>query len=505
MEALWRNPELIRHARTETRPVRMAAAAAVSVFVCALLVLIFFHPGVETDSVPRDQAAILYILLVSLQSVLLCLWCFSACSQVIASERSLKTFDFLRTTRLTSWELLVGMVFGAPLMAYFVVACSLPFTIFLGLYAGFSVVAIAVTYLMLLLVAVVLSLAGLTISMTMDQPRTGGLVLLLVMIGFAAWSTLTGLGNDSPFPGLTAMLVIFGLSPLYGVAPGAYGPILDRVPFFGAEVPALLVSIVLYASAGAWLVLILVHNLKKDREDIRFLSRWRAVGFSAYVNVMALALLRLQKPVVIPGVGGASIVAAAYLFLNFFMLYGVGLASLTPAERLKSWSRRAASSAQFYWSEDGPPWPWMVVSAIAAFLGFVLEVVITRHFIPLSEWPVAGCAGFLFVLLVFAVRDVLFLEWCVVKGFRSPVVKGILFLFLYYVSTFIFAVLFLRPSLAWFSPFGVFGYPETDSMLSVVIGIVLQIAASIFLLVSIRRRLAPPGATSAVASAATSS
>jgi len=34
-------------------------------------------------------------------------------------------------------------------------------------------------------------------------------------------------------------------------------------------------------------------------------------------------------------------------------------------------------------------------------------------------------------VLVFAVRDVLFLQWCVVKGFQNPVVKGMLFLFLY--------------------------------------------------------------------------
>jgi hypothetical protein len=102
-----------------------------------------------------------------------------------------------------------------------------------------------------------------------------------------------------------------------------------------------------------------------------------------------------------------------------------------------------------------------------------------------------------FVLLVFAVRDVLFLQWCVVKGFHSPVVKGLVFLFLYYLTALTIAIFFLRSSLAWFTPVGAFGNPELDTLPSVVAGVLLQVAASIFLLVAIRRRLASPAATSA--------
>jgi len=492
VQPLWRNPELIRHARADLRPARMATAAAVSVLICALLILMFYHPGIDTTSAPGDREipTVLYILLLSVQVLVLSLWALSSCSQAIASERSLKTFDFLRSTRLTSWELLLGMVFGVPLMAYFTVACTLPFTLVFGLYAGFSLLAIAATYLMLLLVVVVLSLAALTISMMTDRPRAGEVVLLVFLLAFPSWAFLAGVSGDSRFPGLSAILVFVGLLPLYHVTPTPYDPVfhLTHVPFFGIQVPSLFLSIVLYASAGAWLLLMLVRNLKKDREDIRLLSRWQAVALTAYLNVLVFALLDL-RPLNSPV--SASDVALGYLGLNFLILYAVGIATLTPPARLKSWCRIPPSSAQFYWSEDGPPSTWMGASAVAAFLFFLLEAVVARHFIPFSQWPVRAVAAHLFVLLVFAARDVLFLQWCAWKGFQSPVVKGSLFLMLYYCTAATIAGLFYHPALAWFTPIGAFADSEVASPLSITFGILLQIAVSIYLVFTIRHRLAP--------------
>src|SRR6266849_10298133 len=159
--------------RADLRPARMATTAAVSILLCALIVWMFYHPGSDLGSASdaRETRLALYTVLVSTQALVLCLWCLSSCSQAIASERNLKTFDFLRTTRLSSSELLLGMMFGAPVTAYFVVACTMPFTLVIGLAAGISFLAIAVTYAMLLLVAVVLSMAALTISMMTDRPR----------------------------------------------------------------------------------------------------------------------------------------------------------------------------------------------------------------------------------------------------------------------------------------------------------------------------------------------
>jgi hypothetical protein len=506
MDALWRNPELIRHFRADLRPSRMAVGATVSILLCVLILLIFYHPGSAQSDSPEIRLT-LYAILISIQALVLCLWCLSSCSQAIASERILKTFDFLRTTRLTAWELMLGKAFGAPLMAYFVVACTLPFTLIIGLAAGISIGAIALTYLMLLMVAVVLSLAALTISMMTDKPRAGEVVLLLLIIGWPAAAFSITAGGETRFPGFSAIAVVLGLLRFYPHAASSSNEVnrYAHVPFFGVQVPSLFVSIVLYVSAGAWLILMLVRNLKKDREDIRLLSRWQAIAFTAYVNVLVFALLDLRpmysastyhiEPI------SASDVALGYLALNFLILYAVGFATLTPPARLKSWWRRSAQDFSFYWSDDGPPWPWMAASAVAAFLLFVLEASVSTRFIPFSQWSVPALAGHLFVLLVFAVRDILFLQWCAVKGFQRPVLKGTLFLALYYFTAFIIAGFFLHKSLAWFTPVGAFGDSEIASPIATLVGVILQIAASIFLLRAIHQRLRPPALATAVTAA----
>ncbi len=483
----------------------MVTAATVSILLCFLIVLMFYHPGVDPRS-PADEKDVrlgLYTILLSAQALVLCLWCLSSCSQAIASERNLKTFDFLRTTRLSSWELLLGMIFGAPSMAYFVVACTLPFTLVIGLLAGVSLLAIAVSYVMLFMIAAVLSLAALTISMMTDRPRAGEVVLLLLFIGWPAGVFSVAASGESRFPGLTAIPAVLGVLPFYHLPSSPYNSAarFAHVPFFGVQVPSLLVSIILYVSAGTWLLPMLLRNLKKDREDIRLLSRWQAVGFTAYVNVLLFALLDLSPKYSLPSYrlepASASDVAAGYLALNFLILYAVGLATLTPPARLKSWWRQSVQDVRFYWSEDGPPWPWMIVSAGAALILFVLEAIVSTKFIPFSNWSIHAVAGRLAVLLVFAVRDVLFLQWCALKGFQRPVLKGMLFLSLYYITVLTIAGFFFRSSLAWFTPSGAFGDPDLATPASTLVGVVLQIGVSVYLLIAIRHRLSPSTAASA--------
>jgi hypothetical protein len=499
VDVLLNNPEFIRRARADLRPSRMAVAASVTVILCLLLLLIFYHPGDSParNSQARSTAFTLYIIFVSAQALILGLRCLTSCSQAIASERLLKTFDFLRTTRLTSWELMLGIVFGAPLMAYFSAACILPFAFYFGLASGVSLLAMLLTYAMILLVAIVLSLAALTMSMKNDKPRAGEILLLLLVFGWPLIAVLIGAGSDSRFPGLTALTVVLGLLPFYRSnlsAPVANSGI-QTVPFFGIQVPSLAVSIILYVSIGAWLVLMLVRNLKKDPEDIRLLSRWQAIGFTAYVNILVFALLDL-RPNSPNGPGAAPIsaaeVTAGYLALNCVILYAVGLATLTPVARLKTWWRNSARDIRFYWSDDGPPWPWIAASAGVALLLFFFEAAFSTRYIPFESWSVPALAGRLFILLVFAVRDILFLQWCTTKGFKRPVATGMFFLALYYFTVSIVSGFLYKQSLGWFTPLGAFDNNEITSTFAVIAGVVLQICASVFLLQAIRQHLSPP-------------
>jgi len=467
------------------------------VFVCSLLVLVFSYTnGQPRSGSSNEYRPVLYVILVSLQALVLCLWSLSSCSQGIASERMLKTYDFLRTTRLTSAELLSGMAFGLPLMAYFIVGCTLPFSLFMGLSGGFSVLAIVATYAMLLLVSVVLSLAGLVVSMLTEKPHASQLLLLLFLLGWPCIAFALAAGNNSPFPGMIAIAVVPGLFPLYGYDQlhGNQIVLSTHASFFGFHVPLLVISIVLFVTFGAWLALALVRNLKKDLEDIRLLSRWQGIGFAAYVNVLVFALLDLRAAIAQESGNVQSTVSGVtvgYLVLNFLILYAVGLAMLAPRERLKVWSRQSAHSLQRYWSENGPPWPWMAASAGAAFLVFAVEAVASSKIIPLAQWQIP--AARLFVLLSFAARDILFLQWCTLTRMKRPIMSGILLLLLYYLS--VATMLVMLTSSEWLQERAAVALTPVGPLFgmglgAILIGALVNIAVSILLLHVIRRRLA---------------
>jgi hypothetical protein len=75
---------------------------------------------------------------------------------------------------------------------------------------------------------------------------------------------------------------------------------------------------------------------------------------------------------------------------------------------------------------------------------------------------------------------------------------------LYYATAFTIAGFFFHPALAWFTPVGAFGEGEIAKPVSIGIGILLQIAASICLVFTMRQRLAPSLSASAPSGARSS-
>ena len=522
MLRFWQNPEFARHRRAELRSTRALAVLFVVAVVCVLIglgswasyqnelaamqrAIVQFHgPWAERlqdiEQHPFREVAIrFYRVLMLLQGGVLTFWSLLACAQSVSRERENKTWDFQRATRLTPAQLAVGKLLGEPVLAYFIVLCCFPVAVVAGLAGRFSIFAILDAYILILSSALFLGLVGLWLSSLWESRSRG--IGVIGAIGLYVFAAMAVSFQESTLPGLGAFSPLTGLLPLVRVgSPGVY-----HAALFGARIPWVAMSLILYVTFGAWFALMLLRNLKRDYQEMRLLSRWEAVGCAGFLNFMIYALLK-------PGLNwpdNAGQFATFVCAVNLAILLAIGLATLTPHERLKVWSRLRSTRQASLFSEDGLPWPWLVLSAVVAYGLMVWGLFTWKHVLGPVGSALAGGAVQLLVALIFVTRDVLFIQWCKLTGLRSPLLKGVLYLALYYAAATVFTVVSGVESEASASrianilmPVGVIHEGSLGGFLypaSVFVGMVLQLAVIGVLLMAINARLGRTAVPAAVA------
>ncbi|HEV2352549.1 MAG TPA: hypothetical protein VG028_22165 [Terriglobia bacterium] len=497
----WQNPEFIRHARAELRPARAVTAAALALVICALIGLACWAS--TTTYAQNDFFPLFYFWTMGFQFVVLTFWCASACGQAIAREREMKTYDFLKTTRLSAAELMVGKLLGVPILAYYTVGCTVPLAMVMGIVGGYGLGTIALTYLLLLALGLFVSIMALWTSMQVEgaSARTVGLLVIFPIaftFGFA----------HSPFAGFGALSIFPALFTLYRVNLDL-GRISPTV--FGWTVSFPLLTLTLYLLFGAWFALMLVRNLKKEIEGIRLLSRWQAIGFAAFLNLLFYAFLnpRIIQPDSIPNGFQSDInwiaaheLAISAMAFNACILYLIGIATLSPQEKLKVWWRAYHARQAGYFSESGPPWPWLIPAALISYLMLVLEALWLQPRIPLDLWRLPVAAAVLGVTLVFVIRDVLFLQWIGLTRMKRPVMKGFFYLWLYYCAAVILAILATAVTrantqfivLGALTPYAAYASEAAPVSVwsGVLVGLVIQLFFIVLLLRAISGRLGRP-------------
>jgi len=521
----WSNPEFVRHRRAELRPARAITVGVVVVVLCVLVGLACWsyqqsllenaQRGMESYATEawkrrveylqanfgRRTWLLIYRWLVGLQAVALTFWTLFSCAQSVSGERDRKTWDFQRTTRLSPAEILIGKLLGEPVLLYFAVLCAAPVTFAAGLAGGLPFSTVISIFIFLAVTSVFLGLGGMWLS-TLLESRTRGVGLIGALALYGLTLGLYGM-RDSGLPGLAAMSPLKGFVDLLGESPNT-PPSLVAPVLFGHEVPWLLMNVLLCGSFSAWLALMLIRNLKRDYQEIRPLSRWQAVGCAAFLNFLIYALLR-PTPMVGDVTRGwfneSRDVVAFTVGMNVLILFLMGLATLTPQERLKVWRRKRTTGESAVFADDGLPWPWLGISAVVAYALMVWGLLAWDHSLPLDMTILQTGAIRLLLVLVFVTRDVLFLQWCMLTRLRQPVVKGVLFLGLYYAAAAVLTALAGVSSeeagkwmLALLTPAQAFDSNAARIALApaTYAGLVLQIGAIGAVLVAISKRLQRP-------------
>ncbi len=517
MIRIWENPEFVRHLRANLRRMRAITVAATVIAICALIwlgcwgakqsELAAMRRGVQMEHLhwsperlaqverqaPIEVWLTFYKFMMYAQLGVLTFWSLLSCAQSISGERERKTWDFQRATRLGAGELLVGKLLGEPVLAYFIVVCCLPLTVVAGLLGQAGWRNIAYGYLLILTGALFIGLTGLWLS-NLFESRSRGIGLIGTFGLYLLFGLATQLSQDSNFPGLGAFSPLAGLLSLLREEGYRNGPTI-----FGAHVSWLLMSLLLYGTFGAWLVVVLLRTLKKEYGQMQPLSRWEVVGCAAFFIFTIYALFLPRPWDRMDAIGFAKFMVGT----NGLILFGLGLAMLTPNERLKVWRHKKDGMSSLF-AEDGLAWPWLAMSVVVGYVLLVWGMFAWKYDVSLERR--ALLIGLLLYVVVglFVTRDILFLQWCRLTRLRAPVLKGFLYVGLYYVAmTVLSTVLSVtseargRAVYALLTPVGAFyvgtathdAY-ESHLLAEIVIGLGIQFAAIWILLAGIRSRLA---------------
>ena len=137
----------------------------------------------------------------------------------------------------------------------------------------------------------------------------------------------------------------------------------------------------------------IVRNLKRDIPQIQLLSRWQCVGLVAFWNLLFYAFLDTHALQLHPvpvhiyhAYYFASEIALFAVAWNALFLFLIGVAALSPHEKLKIWWRKWKAGEGSYFSSDGLPWPWLVLAAIIGYAMLAAEALGLRSAVPLGEW-----------------------------------------------------------------------------------------------------------------------
>jgi hypothetical protein len=447
------NPELIRNARIQLRPGRMIAAA----IICAVVSITLWASIVHSKDDDLQLAGLhrggaVFVIILYAQIVILLVGGGIYCLQSVHREKELNTFDFQRVTRLTSLELAVGKLFGAPISTYFLVLCLMPVALLGAARGNVPVAQFVGAYIVLLMGSLTYHAFALLVSTLLK--RTGGLVTSIFLYLTIVWLSSVELYSPS-IPWSVSALDLHVVSPFFAgnlitqpdsviqrTANGP-GPVIQWTDmFFGKPIPHFAVLMALYVIFTAWFLLGITRNLKRDPSLYEVFSPNQATGFVLYLNLLVLGFYPWTErftardfyignqpfhyPSAVPGA-----VEQSLLFASLWLFAILALILLRSRERTRIRIRQFGSGAARLLAALWPA-PYLI-GGIALAGGAVVGLI--SHYRGPGEWDRRMAFYEVAFLAVWLSRDALYLQWMNLRRARRPLAVAVLYLIVFYVTT----------------------------------------------------------------------
>jgi hypothetical protein len=449
-----KNAELLRYVRSELRPARVAVIMG-GTLGGALLLALFISANTATSKLyTQAYWQDVYGAIFVASSMILLLWSLLNASQAVVSERTQRTFDFWRTTRLAPMTLAVGKLFGAPIGAWLQFATVLPVAVVLGALGGFSLITIIGSFLVVGLCNVTLSALALCLSMRAQDSRRATTVMLMMAVGLipslSSMRLAYGAGDSIALNAWTALNATAALA-------GWHEGTVVKVLLFGRAVPSLLVTIAVCAIVIAWCFTALARSIKLEPEQNSLFSPAQVVGISLCVFLYSYAAYRPWATIAtengFEARGSLSVLLVIGIATTLVCLYFTVVSTLLSRDKLRH--RMRVSQPQQI--ATGLIAPWLATS----FIGLIAAVSALSGYRGLFagetvQW--SGVIAMYLAIAAYAVRDGMFLQWMIAQRVKAPVLKGSVLLACYYAGCGVLSAALVGPQhmgqmLRWLVPF----------------------------------------------------
>ncbi len=439
MIAPWKNPEWIRNCRAQLRIGRAVTAAGICAVLSVAVGFALSHSNDPAQRAPRVWGMLFLQTALVTQVVVLLIGGGIACLHAVQREKDQNTFDFQRVTRLTPLDLALGKLFGAPTLAYFVALCLIPAAVYGAIIARVSLPNILAAYLVIVLGSVAGHALALLISVFIPKnASTGAVILFLLVIGMTARSdALTfSLHNVSPFAAASIVEQMGAPPQTMMMFNGRELTFPDplRDVFFGYSVNHVVVLGVLYVTFGAWFLLGVTRNIKRDPAVYSLYSPVQSLGVIFYINVIWLGFFRQLTPAYLnqhfPYWQYES--ESTLLGLNTAVFVAMGLALLRNRDQVRRRLRELGPRVS-EWMESFWPAPYLIAGV--AVVGMAVIWFVNRMRVSGSNWSASIGALRVVFLGVWLVRDLVFLQWMNLRRGKRPLMLGVLYLAVFYTCS----------------------------------------------------------------------
>ncbi|MBP8129016.1 MAG: hypothetical protein KA184_05500 [Candidatus Hydrogenedentes bacterium] len=322
MRLLWlgNNALFLKNLRERTRPGMIAAAAIVTALV-VVLVLVSVSTATGRGGVPWERQA--FFVLACCQGLVLALLGSVSVSAMTARERTQGTLDFHRTSPTSPFNMVVGLILGAPILEWCSVLAVLPLAVSFGLRGGVALPLMGTLYGFMLLT--VLLLHALCAAMTLTVERKSlhrvqsAIPVLLLLASF--WVTAGGVGMRlGPLLHATCMPVVW---TCFAAITEHRQDVFETAPFFGVMLPLWTMQIMVQGPLLLFAGLAAVRKIARpERPPFSKVQALAAAAFLLFLYVGAakpaygLPAAERLYPVIPP------------LLSSLYYVFGLGLAGI---------------------------------------------------------------------------------------------------------------------------------------------------------------------------------